>query len=56
MDKTSMTLSDGYNTYTIEVDKVDMGLDNLVEEVLIPLLLAATYDYRLIKEVFGCDS
>lgn len=53
MPKTTLTLEDGYGTYTISVNKQDMSIDEVVEELVEKVLLAAGYHINSINEVLG---
>lgn len=54
--KTYVELCDENGTYRIERDKSIVVLDDVMEEMIIPLLLAAGYSRQCIDEYFGTDN
>ena len=47
---TTISLNDGYGSYTVEVDKVDMSMDEVFQELVIPVLLASGYQRENINQ------
>ena len=47
---TSITLSTQYGTYTISIGKEDMNMEDVMGELIRPLLLAAGYHSETISE------
>ena len=53
--KTYIELCDKNGTYRIERDKSIVVIDDVMEEMVIPLLLAAGYSRQCIDRYFGVD-
>lgn len=53
LHKTTLTLENEYGTYTISVNKQDMSIDEVVDELVVKVLLAAGYHIEIINEVLG---
>lgn len=49
---TKITLENENGTYSIEVDKIMMNLDDMQTDLLEPVLLAASYHPTIVKELF----
>lgn len=52
---TKLTLKNRYGRYQIELDREDLTFDELFEELVRPLMLAAGYTEHTIDEYLGAD-
>ena len=50
--KTKLTLENAYGTYSIEINGSDLDITEMVEQVIKPVLLSATYAPETIAEAF----
>lgn len=53
MSKATLTLENEYGTYTISINKQDMSIDEVVEELVEKVLLAAGYHINNVNEALG---
>lgn len=53
MPKTTLTLENEYGTYTISVNKTDMPIYEVMDELVEKVLLAAGYHINNVNEVLG---
>lgn len=51
--RTSITLSNGYGRYSVELEQGDMTLPDIMDLLVIPALLAAGYRHDTISDYFG---
>lgn len=51
-DKTALTLTTLGREYTVSIDKWDLDLYNMRDELLIPLLLAVGYGQDNVEKLF----
>lgn len=54
--KTTLTLENQYGKYTIEVNKTDLSIDQLFEELIDPMLHAMGYAQETIDEYLGREN
>lgn len=53
MPKTTLTLENEHGTYTISVNKTNMTIYEVMDELVENVLLAAGYHIEIINEVLG---
>ena len=53
METTKMTLTTVYGTATVEVNKTDLNMYDLIQEVIKPVLLASGYQPATVNEALG---
>lgn len=51
--KTKLTLENEFGTYSVETSYPCVGLSDVIESLMVPVLLAAGYSPENIKEVFN---
>lgn len=50
---TKITLKDAYGEYNIEVPRTDLSIDEVFDDLVRPVLLAAGYSKEIIDEIIG---
>lgn len=53
METTKITLTTVYGTVTVEVNKTDLNMYDLIQEVIKPVLLASGYQPATVNEALG---
>lgn len=53
MPKTTLTLENEHGTYTISVNKTDMPIYEVMDELVEKVLLAAGYHCNVVNEALG---
>ena len=53
METTKITLTTVYGTTTVEVNKTDLNMYDLIQEVIKPVLLASGYQPATVNEALG---
>ena len=48
---TKITIKNEFCTYSVEVNKTGMDINEIKEELLIPLLISAGYSHETIKQI-----
>lgn len=51
--RTSVTISNEHGVYSVSVDRTEVGLDELVDDVITPALLSAGYAEATVKDFLG---
>lgn len=53
-ETTTITLENCYGSTTITVNKTDMDMDEVIQDLVRPMLLAVGYHRDTVEEYLGC--
>ena len=48
---TTLTLVNDYGTYSIKIKESDMALEDMMQNLVVPILISAGYDKQYLKEM-----